>query len=66
LVILFGKSNSLGGLIIGLPAASIVGLPVEANLRVLTIQIWTLAGVLPAVGSVATIPTSVTFISPCA
>jgi hypothetical protein len=65
LVILFGKSNSLGGLIIGLPTASIVGLPVEANLRVLTIQIWTLAGV-PAAGSIATIPTSVTFISQCA
>jgi hypothetical protein len=66
LVILFGKSNSLGGLIIGLPTASMVGLPVEANLRVLTIQIWILARVLPVAGSVATIPTSMTFISPCA
>ena len=50
MVILSEKSNSLSGLIIGLLTASVVCLPVEANSRVLSIQIWTLAGVLPVAG----------------
>lgn len=60
------KFNSLSGLIIGLPTASVVGLPLEANSQVRTIQIWNLAGVLPAAGWLATMPTSAIFISPFA